>query len=157
MAALERTRSTLAGLVQSGVSSHDILVVNAPPSFDGGYEALDEVLAFGATAVLCGNDTMALGVIRRAAERGVAVPGELSIVGFDDIDQLKGDAGADDGRVDKRMLGMETVRRLRFCIVEREMGVKLPGTFDGAAVRSLVPTRLVRRESTGVVAVNSMY
>jgi len=39
----------------------------------------------GLTAVFCGNDTMALGVIRALTERGLRVPGDVSIVGFDDV------------------------------------------------------------------------
>jgi DNA-binding LacI/PurR family transcriptional regulator len=37
------------------------------------------------TAILCGNDTMALGVLRALAERGLHVPDDVSVVGFDDI------------------------------------------------------------------------
>jgi DNA-binding LacI/PurR family transcriptional regulator len=37
------------------------------------------------TAVLCGNDTMALGVMRALAEHGLRVPRDVSIVGFDDV------------------------------------------------------------------------
>ena len=37
------------------------------------------------TAVLCGNDQMALGLLRALAERGRRVPGDVSVVGFDDI------------------------------------------------------------------------
>jgi DNA-binding LacI/PurR family transcriptional regulator len=37
------------------------------------------------TAVLCGNDAMALGFLRAAAERGRRVPEDVSVVGFDDI------------------------------------------------------------------------
>jgi DNA-binding LacI/PurR family transcriptional regulator len=37
------------------------------------------------TAILCGNDTMALGVLRALAERGFRVPDDVSVVGFDDI------------------------------------------------------------------------
>jgi LacI family repressor for deo operon, udp, cdd, tsx, nupC, and nupG len=37
------------------------------------------------TAVFCFNDEMAMGVIEAARHRGVAVPGDLSVVGFDDI------------------------------------------------------------------------
>ena len=39
------------------------------------------------TAVLCGNDDLALGVIRAMREAGRAVPGRVSVVGFDDIPQ----------------------------------------------------------------------
>jgi DNA-binding LacI/PurR family transcriptional regulator len=37
------------------------------------------------TAVLCGNDQMALGLLRALAERGRRVPDDVSVVGFDDI------------------------------------------------------------------------
>jgi DNA-binding LacI/PurR family transcriptional regulator len=55
-------------------------------SASSGYE-LGSKLAedSGLTAVFCGNDTMALGVIRALTERGLRVPGDVSIVGFDDV------------------------------------------------------------------------
>ena len=37
------------------------------------------------TAVFCGNDHMALGLLRALAEHGKRVPGDISVVGFDDI------------------------------------------------------------------------
>jgi DNA-binding LacI/PurR family transcriptional regulator len=39
------------------------------------------------TAILALSDVQALGVMRAAAERGIDVPGELSVVGFDDVPQ----------------------------------------------------------------------
>lgn len=37
------------------------------------------------TAILCANDLMAIGVIRHCQQQGIAVPGDLSVTGFDDI------------------------------------------------------------------------
>ena len=37
------------------------------------------------TAIICGNDHIALGVLREAEELGIAIPGELSVTGFDDL------------------------------------------------------------------------
>ncbi len=58
---------------------------HVPPRFDGGVAAGDLALASGATAVLAYNDVVALGLLSRLAARGVAVPGRMSVVGFDDI------------------------------------------------------------------------
>ncbi|MGW2306367.1 LacI family DNA-binding transcriptional regulator [Streptomyces sp. NPDC001809] len=55
---------------------------------ESGYEAglrlADET---GCTAVFVANDQMALGVLRAFHERGVRVPGDVSVVGFDDISE----------------------------------------------------------------------
>jgi DNA-binding LacI/PurR family transcriptional regulator len=55
------------------------------PRFDAGMQAADAALADGVTAIVAYNDLMALGVSSRLAARGVRVPEELSVVGFDDI------------------------------------------------------------------------
>jgi DNA-binding LacI/PurR family transcriptional regulator len=56
-----------------------------PPTFEAGLPAADLALASGATAVLAYNDLMALGVLNRLAVRGVVMPAEMSVVGFDGI------------------------------------------------------------------------
>jgi len=48
-----------------------------------GFEAARR-LPPGVTAVLCGNDEVAIGVVRALNDRGIAVPGGVSVVGFDD-------------------------------------------------------------------------
>ncbi len=39
----------------------------------------------GATAVICSNDMQAFGVLRRLAQLGCQIPGDISVVGFDDV------------------------------------------------------------------------
>jgi DNA-binding LacI/PurR family transcriptional regulator len=55
------------------------------PHFDAGQHAADLALAEDVTAIQAYNDLMALGVLSRLAARGVAVPDEISVVGFDNI------------------------------------------------------------------------
>ena len=47
--------------------------------------AADQVVATGATAVVAYNDLVAIGLLARLHSRGISVPGELSVVGVDDI------------------------------------------------------------------------
>ncbi len=61
-------------------------LVSGDWSARSGYEIGHRIAALPeVTAVLCGNDQMALGFMRALAERGRSVPGDVSVVGFDDI------------------------------------------------------------------------
>lgn len=64
-------------------SWHD-LVVHVPFTMEDGGAAITRLLARGVTGVVCASDALALGAIRMARRRGLAVPGDLSVTGFDD-------------------------------------------------------------------------
>jgi LacI family repressor for deo operon, udp, cdd, tsx, nupC, and nupG len=53
-------------------------------SVEGGHAAASRLLDAGVTAVLCASDLMALGAIRAVRSRGLEVPGDVSVVGYDD-------------------------------------------------------------------------
>ncbi|MET9296001.1 LacI family DNA-binding transcriptional regulator [Streptomyces sp. NPDC003077] len=53
-------------------------------SLEGGQAAAAALIDRGCTAVVCASDMMALGAIRAARQRGLDVPREFSVVGFDD-------------------------------------------------------------------------
>jgi DNA-binding LacI/PurR family transcriptional regulator len=55
------------------------------PVFQGGVASADRAVASGATAVVCYNDLVALGVLSRLAHRRISVPEEMSVIGFDDV------------------------------------------------------------------------
>jgi len=62
----------------------EALVQHSLFSVEGGQAAANVLLEKGCTAIVCGSDLMAFGAIRAARERGLSVPGEVSVVGFDD-------------------------------------------------------------------------
>jgi LacI family transcriptional regulator len=67
---------------------HPEVVIEHEPcgvNFAEGYDAAAVVLASGVTGVLAFNDLVAMGLISALTERGVRVPEQLSVVGFDDI------------------------------------------------------------------------
>ena len=55
------------------------------PGQVGGVAAADEAIAAGVSAVLAFNDQLAIGMLGRFATRDVAVPQQISVVGFDDV------------------------------------------------------------------------
>jgi LacI family transcriptional regulator len=58
-------------------------------TFDGGYAATEALLAAGKrdwTALFCANDVMAMAAMSCLNKLGIAVPGEVSVVGFDDCE-----------------------------------------------------------------------
>ena len=53
-------------------------------SLEGGQAATNRLLARGVTGVICASDPLALGAVRAARRRGLAVPEQVSVVGYDD-------------------------------------------------------------------------
>src|SRR5687768_1024822 len=90
-ASLYVARQRLAGyrrrLAEAGIAVDERLVVESGFSAEAGVLAVDQLLATGAdfTAIACANDLLALGALQRLHERGFAVPGDVSVAGFDDI------------------------------------------------------------------------
>jgi len=53
-------------------------------SLEGGQAATTRLLRHGVTGVICGSDVLALGAIRAVRRAGLTVPGDVSVVGYDD-------------------------------------------------------------------------
>jgi LacI family transcriptional regulator len=62
-----------------------IEMVECGVSFAEGYASAARVIASSATGVLAFNDLVAMGLLSALTERGIRVPAEISVVGFDDI------------------------------------------------------------------------
>jgi len=88
VAAPRREQGYRAALAAAGIAFDDGLVRRARHGQRPGREAADELLASPdrPTAVFAATDTQALGVLEAAAALGLAVPGDLAVVGFDDLE-----------------------------------------------------------------------
>lgn len=78
-----RLQGYLDAMATAGLPT-DGLVVSGGSDARGGYAATLALLDRGPTAVFCYNDRMAMGAYRAAADRGLQIPNDLSVVGFDD-------------------------------------------------------------------------
>ncbi|MFE7033154.1 LacI family DNA-binding transcriptional regulator, partial [Streptomyces sp. NPDC057621] len=68
----------------AGGSLPDAYVERSMFSLEGGQAATARLLDRGVTGVVCASDPLALGAIRAARRRGLAVPEQVSVVGYDD-------------------------------------------------------------------------
>jgi DNA-binding LacI/PurR family transcriptional regulator len=75
------SRRKLAAFAQHGGGG---AVEHALFSLEGGQAATTRLLRHGVTGVICGSDVLALGAIRAIRRAGLSVPGDVSVVGFDD-------------------------------------------------------------------------
>jgi len=82
---LEGVRQVLSG---RGMALAAGRVVEKPYTLSAGREGLREVLQEGPrpTAVICGNDVLAIGALAECHAQGIAVPREISVTGFDDLE-----------------------------------------------------------------------
>jgi DNA-binding LacI/PurR family transcriptional regulator len=60
------------------------LVAHSQYSLEAGQAAATRLLRAGVTAIVCASDPLALGAIRAAKRAGLTVPGDVSVIGFDD-------------------------------------------------------------------------
>lgn len=87
----DRVRDRQDGVAQAVAACTGAMLsplIEVPYDPASGAEAFRRIMAapLRPTALICGNDVLAAGVLRAARQMGIAVPAEVSVVGFDDID-----------------------------------------------------------------------
>ena len=91
-AANDRARDRVVGvkdaLGDAGLDPEDLQIVETAYSIENGDTAFRKLLnsAIPPTAIMCGNDVLAVGAVRAATGMGLRVPADVSITGFDDIE-----------------------------------------------------------------------
>jgi len=105
----------------AGLPEVSLIYVPAPTTLKSGRAALAELLAStpGIEAVFCSSDLLALGVMTEAQARGIAVPQQLAVVGFGDL-EFAADLhpALSTVRIDSAAIGRQAAR----FIVERAEG-----------------------------------
>jgi LacI family transcriptional regulator len=143
VATQERLRGYHAALAGAGVLPDESLVRYSNFRIDGGREAAASLLDLPEppTAVFAFNDSMAIGVMQEAAVRGLRVPGDCSVVGFDDTVEASVVVPA-----------LTTVRQPLAELGRTAVSVLLRQLNDRhfEPLRIELETRLVPRDSTGI-------
>ena len=88
----DRAAGRITGVIGT-LSAQGLELVGGAPiecdySFEAGEAAANDLLSGPTppTAIICGNDVLAVGAMRGARHMGLTVPNDVSVVGFDDID-----------------------------------------------------------------------
>ncbi len=139
-AGVERLRGYRESLAAAGHEVDERLIVQGDFSVDGGAESMARLLDQGGEpdAVFVGSDMMAVGAIRALRERGLSVPGDIALVGFDDTIMARhSDPALTTVHQPTVQMGQEMARLL--------VDVAIPRTAESEMV--LLDTRLVVRDS----------
>ena len=85
---VDRIAGYKAALSERGLSTDGQLVTMGPLDMSGGYEGARTFLERDdpPTAIFAANDLIAIGVLGYARERGIRIPEDIALVGFDDIE-----------------------------------------------------------------------
>lgn len=139
----ERLRAFRFSMQASGLAVEPEYVVEGEGYSTGtGYDGVFRLKPFlpRISAIVCGNDMIALGALDALAELGIQCPDEISIVGYNDmpfLDRLK--PSLTTVHVPQHDMGAEAARLLLRRFEDP----------DAAVTTVTLPTRLVVRESTG--------
>lgn len=139
--AQERLEAFEATIAELGCSADPSLIFRGDYTVEAGYQAMHYFakLAKRPTAVIASNDVSALGVQDAASELGISIPGDLSLLGCDDIELAK-----------LRRINLSTLR-----LPKREMGAaaaelllrRIQSKRPQTPREVIIPTKLVLRAS----------
>jgi LacI family transcriptional regulator len=137
-----RHRGYLAALSQAGLDAPDGYYLSGKWSEAWGREAVERL--FGGSerpdAIFCGNDQIARGMADALRDRGIKVPDEVALVGFDNWDVMVEAARPPLSSIDMNLSALG-----------REAGERLIGMMGGERTSGIrrLPCTLVVRESSG--------
>lgn len=81
----QRQQAFIDSMTAHGLTPEEDLMAYGYYVADSAKYHVPNFLAAGATAIMCGNDLIASGVITECTKRGFSVPEDISVIGFDDL------------------------------------------------------------------------
>lgn len=138
-AGIERHRGFVDAASAAGVEPVTLFQTNGNYEISSGYDTTLEAFRQGSpTALICGNDRMAVGAVLALHTLGLSVPGDVSVIGFDDQPDV----------ADQFRPPLTTV-----ALPHYEMGYRagrlLADTTTATPSEVIVPCPLITRESLG--------
>lgn len=130
-------------MAEQGMDRVDAWMADGMFTPEGGAAAAEKLAGAhpDLSAILCGNDKMALGAMHYLAQKGISVPNDVSIIGFDDIQHLPFiHPSLTTVHLPLYELGTAAVDRL----IEKVRG-------KAGSVTEVLPTHLILRGSTSIV------
>jgi LacI family transcriptional regulator len=138
----ERVIGYLQALQEAGMPPDEKLIISGNFRVESGHQIVQELLAFPnpPTAVFASNDLMAIGAMRAVTQKGLRVPEDVSIVGFDDIELASYISPA-----------LTTVRQPKMEMGKTAVDLLIKQTQEGNRTASLtiLNNELIVRDSTG--------
>ncbi len=146
---VDRAAGYRLAMEQAGLELREGWIARGDFSVGSGHRALHQIWSseIKPTAVFAANDEMAIGAINELAARRISVPGEVSVIGFDDISFARAYNPA-----------LTTIRQLRTEIGRQAM-LLLAEVLAGRHISRepvIIPTELVVRDSSGPVKRDSV-
>ncbi len=128
-------------LLECGIPVNDKFIIEGDHTMEGGMAAAEQILERKnvPTAIMCSNDMLAIGVLHKLSRSGLQVPGDVSIIGFDDIHMAE------------MMIPSLTSIQMSRSDLARAAVSALRTHLEGSSPRRefTIDTHLVVRESTG--------
>ncbi len=126
-------------MLKHNLPVEECYVVESALSLNGGYESMSRALSQGkhASAYFCVNDITAIGVMRAIQERGLCIPQDISLIGFDDIELCS--------FVSPKLTSIHTHKKAMGTMAVRMLMDQIQN--DTIPVRTYMPFKLIERES----------
>lgn len=140
----DRSEGALRWLEERGIRRQDVPLVYGDYTMESGYSSAVSLLGASnrVSAIIAGNDTVALGVLEAAKRKEIEVPRQLSVLGFDDM-PLAG----------TQVMSLTTIRQpveaMARTAAQRLLN-RMEGLIPNMCERDVLPIHLIRRDTTSM-------